>query len=187
MMARFLPFLAAMGLFVTACATAPTTPSEREELRTDALATLEQLERRDPTLRPTLARAAGYAIFPDVGKGGALVGGAFGRGILFVGDVPMGYVELNQASIGAILGGETFTELIVFETANALQEIEDGEFEVGAHASATALTTGAAAAARFEGGIAVFVVPTGGLMVDVSVNGQQISYQPIESEHRIAK
>ena len=178
----------ALAVFLSAgCATAPTTPAERNELHTDAQATVEQLERRDPSLRATLDRAAGYAVFPTIGKGGMLVGGAFGRGVLFVDHEPVGYVELNQASIGAILGGESFAELIVFETPEALLELEDGEFEVGANASATALTTGAAAATRFEGGVAVFVAPRGGLMVDVSVSGQQIDYQPLDPDVGLAK
>jgi len=187
MTATIRTLLAAAVALSAACATAPTTPAERTELHTDAEATLAQLERRDPSLRATLDAAAGYAVFPNVAKGGALVGGAFGRGILFIEDESVGYVELNQASIGAVLGGESFAELIVFEHPESLIELEDGEFELSANASATALTAGAARAARFEDGVAVFIEPRGGLMVDVSVGGQQLSYQPIDSGFRRAK
>ncbi|HLU68324.1 MAG TPA: lipid-binding SYLF domain-containing protein, partial [Kofleriaceae bacterium] len=132
----------------------------------------------DPGLQQILDQAYGYAVFPEIGKGGAIVGGAYGRGIVYEQGRKVGFVELNQGSIGAQLGGQTFSEIIVFSNRAALDRLKAGNFDLGADASAVVLTTGAAAGARFERGVAVFVLPQGGLMVDVSVNGQQLNYQP---------
>jgi lipid-binding SYLF domain-containing protein len=162
-----------------ACATAPKSAPERRALENDAQATLTTMTARDPGLTDLLNRSAGMAVFPSIGKGGFLVGGAYGRGILYEQGKQIGYVELNQASIGAQLGGETFSELIVFETAEALDQLRDGEYNVTGQASATLLTTGAAAKTNFgREGTAIFVMPRGGAMVDVSVAGQRLNFEP---------
>ena len=53
--------------------------------------------------------------------------------------------------------------------------------------SAVALTAGAAGAARFEGGVAVFQLPKGGLMAAAAINGQKLNFQAMsESEAETA-
>lgn len=171
--------IAAAGIFATAaCATAPKTEAGRQSLEARADATLETMLARDPGLRQTLNTAYGYAVFPEIGKGGLLVGGAYGRGVVYEQGRKVGFTELNQASLGATLGGQTFAELVVFRDRAALQRLQGGEFSLGTDASVVALTTGAAATARFKRGVAVFVLPRGGLMVDLSVSGQQLNYRP---------
>lgn len=170
--------VAMLALSVAACAGAPRTATQRENLEESARITLSRMETRDPGLRGVLDDSPGYVVFPSIGKGGAIVGGAFGRGVLFENDRPSGYVELSQASIGAQLGGQTFAELIVVHDANTLRQLKAGTFELGADASVVALTAGAAASTSFKDETTVFVMPIGGLMVDVSVSGQQISYRP---------
>lgn len=170
-------FLAVALVGFTACASAPKTGPERARLETSASDTLSQMIAQDADLQPMLDRSAGYAVFPEIGKGALIVGGATGNGVLYENGQPVGYVMLDEASFGLQAGGETFAELIIFETPEALAQIKRGDFEVSGKVSATALTSGAAAGARFEDGLAVFVLPKGGLMVDVSVAGQQIDYR----------
>lgn len=169
-------------LMVGGCATAPQSPDERQALRSQADATLDSMVARDPGLRPTLDRSYGYVVFPEVGKGGAIIGGAYGRGVVYEQGQQIGFADLTQASIGAQLGGQTFSELILFENEAALQRLKAGNFDVGAQASAVALKAGAAAATRFENGVAIYVMPRGGLMFDVSVAGQQVSFEPTRNQ-----
>lgn len=170
----------AMLALATACGGAPKTTGARISLEQNARATLSEMEARDPSLSGLLQDAYAYVVFPSVGKGGAIVGGAFGRGILYEGDRPTGYVELAQASLGAQLGGETFSELIVLRDRRDVEDIKAGSFKVGGNVSVTALTAGAARAAMHgaERTNAVFLLPRGGLMVDVSVSGQRLDYRP---------
>jgi lipid-binding SYLF domain-containing protein len=163
---------------VGACATAPKTDSERKSLETRADVTLESMRARDPGLPTLLDSSSGYAVFPDIGKGGAIVGAAYGRGVLYEHGRMSGYVELNQGSIGAQLGAQTFSELVVFHDPDAVQRLKTGTFEFGANASAVALTTGASAAATFNNGVVVFTVPRGGVMAELTVSGQKLNYQP---------
>lgn len=161
------------------CATSPPkTEAKRSALQEQAQASLQAMEARDPTLKPTLKAAYGYAVFPAVAQGGAIVGGATGRGVAYQQGKMVGYVELNQASVGAQLGGQSFSELLVFSDPNAFAKLKAGTFGFGADASAVGVTEGAASSARFENGVAAFVMPQGGLMLNLSLNGQKLTYTP---------
>jgi lipid-binding SYLF domain-containing protein len=159
------------------CATAPSTRAERQSLRQDAEATLGAMVARDPALRDVTRTAQAYAVFPSIGKGGALVGGAYGRGILYEGGVATGYVSLQQASIGAQLGGQSFSELLILRNSGDIDALKSGDYTVGANMGVVVLTTAAEAHATFDPNASVFVMPRGGLMVDVSISGQKINYQ----------
>ena len=171
----------AVALLATGCASpAPKTTEERQSLVSEADAAVSTMIAKDPSLRNFLDKAYGYAIFPNIGKAGAIVGGASGRGIVYEQGRPVGYVQLNQASVGAQLGGQTYSELIAFQNDAALNRIKAGDFDMGADVSAVALKAGAAGTAHFEGGMAVFVQPKGGLMAEASIKGQKITFEPMD-------
>lgn len=174
---------ALLVLAAVACSSTPKTVAERQNYEQRAETTLMEMETRDPTLRQLLDQAVAYVVFPSVGKGGVIVGGAFGRGILFENHQPSGFVELKQGSIGAQLGGATFSELVVLNDPYAVQQIKAGKFRFGANVSAVAISAGAARQATFaRHPNPVFVLARGGLMVDVSVNGQSLAYKPFVDE-----
>lgn len=161
-----------------ACATAPKTATERASLESQADATLQSMRAADVALDPLLRSSAGYVVFPDIGKGGLIAGAAYGRGVLYERGQHAGFVELNQASIGAQAGAQSFAELIVFADPVDIAKLKEGEYSIGGNASAVVLTTGAAATTRFEDGVAVFVVPKGGVMAELSISGQKLNYAP---------
>lgn len=166
-------------VMMVGCAHAPASRQGQQAMDARAQATLQAMVAKDPSLRDVLDRSAGYVVFPSIGEGAALVGGAHGVGVVYENGRPTGFATLNQASIGAQLGGQTYAELIVFQTPDALNRLKAGNFNLTASASATALTAGAAAQADFEGGTAVFIQSQGGLMAAANVGGQQISYEPM--------
>ena len=165
------------AMMLPGCSTSPTSPQEKQTLDIDSDATVKDMEVMDPSLKDFLGKADSYVIFPSVGKGGAIVGGAYGRGIVYKGGKVIGYADLSQGSVGATLGGETYAELIAFQTPDALNNFQSNKVEFGATATAIALKSGAAATARWTDGVAVFFKPKGGLMLDASINGQQFTYQ----------
>lgn len=169
-----------LALF-TGCSTAPKTQAEKRSLVAEADAAVASMVAKDPSLRDVIDRSTGYAIFPDVGKAGAIVGGAYGRGIVYERGRPIGFAEVNQGSIGAQIGAQSYSELIVFENEAALSRLKAGNFDLGAEASAVALKAGAAGSARFEGGVAVFQHTRGGLMAAAAVNGQKLNYEAMNS------
>ncbi len=165
------------GLLMS-CSTAPSTSGGRDELLQQATASMSEMSREDPGLDELARRAYGYALFPEVAKGGLVFGGAYGRGVVYEQGQHIGYADLSQASFGLQLGGQTYTELIVFENKASLERLTQGRLDLVAEASAVILKTGAAANARFVDGVAIFVRPIGGAMAEASVGGQQVTYVP---------
>lgn len=140
----------------------------------------------------------GYAVFPSVGSGALAVGGAFGKGRVYVHGRYVGDTKLAQLSIGFQAGGKAYSEIIFFEDKRALDDFESGSFAFGADASVVAITAGANADAATNGasagasagsrdattrgnyhnGMAVFTVAKGGLMYAAAIAGQKFSYEP---------
>jgi lipid-binding SYLF domain-containing protein len=177
--------LAAFGLVglagllaLAACDTAPASPEGKAEMRRTSAEALAQAQRNDPSLVPIIQNAAGYAVFPSIGKGAIGVGGAYGKGDLYQNGAVVGYCDLSQGSIGFQLGGQAYSEIIVFQTRDALETFKNGNFRFDAQATAVALKSGAGANAKFARGVAVFTMDEAGLMYEASIGGQKFSYQP---------
>jgi lipid-binding SYLF domain-containing protein len=140
-----------------------------------------------------------YAIFPNVGEGGFVVGGTVGKGRVYVHGKLVGDCTMGGVSVGFQAGGKVFSEIIFFEDKRALDEFESGSFEFEAGASAIAITAAAGASAGTNGaqanasgsdrnattvtggynkGMAVFTVAKGGLMYAATVGGQKFSFTP---------
>ena len=168
----------------TGCQTTPRNEAKRDALASDATAAIDRMVAIDPAMRSMVDNAYGYAAFPNVGKGGIIVGGAYGHGVVFEKGAQVGYADLTQATIGAQLGGQTFSELILFQTREAMDEFKNNQFAFSANASAVAIKAGAAATARYENGVAVFTHPNGGLMFEASVGGQKFTYSTKDNGDR---
>jgi len=154
-----------------------------EDLRAESKQAIANFKNADSTLAKYFADSAGYAVFPSVGKGGFIVGGARGRGVVFdKGGEVIGQSMMTQANIGAQAGGQTFAQVIFFQTPEALNNFKSGSFSLGADISAVVAKEGASQTAKFREGIAVFALPIKGLMVQATVGGQKFSFQPADME-----
>jgi lipid-binding SYLF domain-containing protein len=161
-----------------ACATAPVSVEGKADIEKDAATTLAAARAADPTLGSVFNSSAGYAVFPTVGKAAAGVGGAYGKGVLYEGGRVVGYCDLTQATVGMQLGGQTYSQIIAFETKQAVDTFKQGNFRFAAQATAVALKSGVGANAQFKEGVAVFTMDETGLMYEAAVGGQKFSYQP---------
>ena len=74
----------------------------------------------------------GYAVFPSVGKGGLVVGGAHGTGRVYAQGKHIGDTSMTQVSVGLQAGGEAFRQIIFFENKTALDQCTIENFEFGA-------------------------------------------------------
>jgi lipid-binding SYLF domain-containing protein len=165
------------GLLV-GCATAPTSRPEREALLTESASTLQRMRTEDPGVGALVRRGSGYVLFPTVSKGGLGVGGAHGQGVLYVQGRHIAYCDLTQATVGLQAGGQSFSELLVFESQGALDRFKAGQLVFATDASAVVLKTGVATAdVPFVEGVAVVVSPIGGAMVEAAIGGQQFTCQ----------
>ena len=121
--------------------------------------------------------AHGYAVFPEVGKAGFIVGGAHGKGQVYEQGKVIGYTSITQGSIGLQIGAQAFSEIIFFKDKTALAAFKEGNYELGADASAVALDKGASAQADYSKGVAIVVFGEGGLMAGAAVGGQKFDFK----------
>jgi hypothetical protein len=146
----------------------------------DVQATLERLEEKDRGLKQFLKKAYGYAVFPSVGKAALVVGGSYGRGEVFERGKMIGVATVAQTTIGVQVGGETYSQIIAFESKETLDRFKKGKLAFAANASAVLVKAGAAAAANYEKGAVVFVYAEGGMLLELSIGGQKFKFKPGE-------
>jgi lipid-binding SYLF domain-containing protein len=163
------------------CATAPASREDKAALVAEVTSRWQQMCTEDPTVTALVQKGYGYGLFPDVGKGGLVVGGAYGRGVVYERGQHIGYSDLTQGSVGLQAGGQSFSDLLVFENKAAFDRFKAGQFGLAADASAVVLKSGVATNARFVDGVAVVVQPIGGVMVEAAIGGQQCTIR--RSEH----
>jgi lipid-binding SYLF domain-containing protein len=132
--------------------------------------------RTDPLLSKLFESAAGYVIFPNVGKGAIGVGGASGNGIVHEHGKVIGKAKMSQVSIGFQFGGQAYRELIFFENQEAMDRFKKNKLEFSAQASAVAAKSGASANAKYREGVMIYTQQKGGLMYEASVGGQKFKY-----------
>jgi lipid-binding SYLF domain-containing protein len=168
-----LPLLAVLSFPALATASGDDTAAIKK-----ADAAVSMFKKVDPSLDKFFKSAKGWAVFPSVGKGAIVIGGAGGKGILYEKGKPVGTTSLTQVTVGLALGGQTFSEIIFFENDLALSKFKGGDFSLAAQVSAVAAASGAAAAAKYTQGVAVFTAGESGLMFEASVGGQGFGYTP---------
>ena len=164
-------------LALAACSTAPHSAEGKSDLRHTSADALQQAQENDPTLRDVIRKSAGYAVFPSIGKGAIGIGGAYGKGDLYQNGAVVGYCDMTQGSIGFQLGGQAYSEILVFQDVAAVDRFKNGNFRFDAQATAVALKSGVGANAKFANGVAVFTMDEAGLMYEASIGGQKFSYQ----------
>ena len=157
----------------------------------------------NPTVAPMMASAYGYAVFPNIGKGGLGIGASHGQGQVYRGGAVTGFTSVTEVSIGFQAGGQAYRQIILFENKAAYDNFTSGNFEFDASASAVALkasaqadagSTGTSAsagdkksagaagdqtAAGYRKGLLVFTIAKGGLMYEASIGGQKYSFDAV--------
>lgn len=143
-------------------------------------AAIANFKTADPGISRFFDNAEGYAVFPSVGKGGAVVGAAYGNGEVYHRGRLVGRSSITQVTLGFQLGGQAYSQIIFFRDRSDLEDFRKGNFEFGAQASAVAVTAGASANAGYSNGVAVFTLTKGGLMYEATIAGQKFNFIPIE-------
>eukprot|EP00579_Thalassiosira_antarctica_P008885 CAMPEP_0201879092 /NCGR_PEP_ID=MMETSP0902-20130614/10056_1 /ASSEMBLY_ACC=CAM_ASM_000551 /TAXON_ID=420261 /ORGANISM="Thalassiosira antarctica, Strain CCMP982" /LENGTH=172 /DNA_ID=CAMNT_0048406845 /DNA_START=152 /DNA_END=670 /DNA_ORIENTATION=+ len=163
--------------------------------------------KKQETLKTYFEQSFGCAAFATVAKGGIFfAGGAYGTGDIYKltdgKEEHAGKVDLVQAILGFVWGGEVYSEIIFFETAEDYARFTLGNLEFSADVKAVALTAAVSANATTLGnqgiqmgltaeqtlvkgfnaldakpeytkGMKVFTLTLGGLMYQATVGGQK--------------
>lgn len=170
----------ALGALTLATPAAAKRGMSDEQLATDVQDAKERFAEKDESFNAALKSLAGYVVFPEISKGGFIVGGAGGRGEVYANGKLIGRAKMSQGSVGAQVGGQKFAEIIFFKSKSALKRFKKNRLELSAQATATAADQGAAATAKYADGVAIIILPTSGLMAEASVGGQKLTFIPLE-------
>jgi lipid-binding SYLF domain-containing protein len=154
-------------------------PAARVAAQADVPPVIAKFKAKDPGMEKIFADAVGNAVFPTVGKGGIGIGGARGKGWVYEGGRIAGKSTLTQVTIGLQLGGQAYSEIVFFQTRQALDNFKQGHLKLDAQASAVALTARASADLAYRNGVAIVTMAKGGLMYEASVGGQKFSFKPV--------
>jgi lipid-binding SYLF domain-containing protein len=158
---------------------AQDTDYELEKKKLEVEQAIQSMVADDPGLERFFADSHGYAVFPNVGKGGFVVGGAHGTGLVYEEGTLVGKSDLKQVNVGLQLGGQSYIQVIFFQGKEDLDRFQAGNLEFSGQASAVAITEGASADIDYTKGVAVVTKAKGGLMYEASLGGQTFKYEPI--------
>jgi lipid-binding SYLF domain-containing protein len=166
-------FLAVILFITVAC----FAQSKKDKIIADATTAKAEFIKTDPKMAGNFETAYGYVIFPNIGKGAVGVGGASGNGVAYEQGAKIGMAKLTQVTIGFQLGGQSYREVIFFESKKDMDRFKENRVELSAQVSAVAAASGASANAKYVEGVMVFTMQKGGLMYEASVGGQKLKYE----------
>jgi lipid-binding SYLF domain-containing protein len=129
--------------------------------------------------RSLLQRAEAVAVFTNVKKGGFIVGGTSGDGVISrrtgASWSPPVYYDMGGADIGLQIGGKQTDYIVVFMTPTALNDLLDDEFELSAAAGVAAGPMGETAAVTTGKESNVYIYSnSGGAFAGATVGGGTI-------------
>ena len=141
--------------------------------------TIARFKQKDSTIDRLFSDSAGYVVLPSVGEGGFIVGGGHGHGEAFArGGAYVGSVTVSELSIGAQVGGQSYSQVIFFETPVDFERLKKNSFQFTGEVLAVAADQGAARNAAYKDGVVTFIIPNKGLMASASVGGQKLDFTP---------
>ena len=163
---------------IASCGPGKSGSGDLDALMQDSRDAQTAMSQADQNVQELFDTAAGYAIFPNVGKGAYIVGGASGNGVVYENGSLIGYSNLKQVDVGLQIGGKAYREVIFFENQDDLDDFKNGEYELSGNATAVIVEKGKSKTISFQDGIAVATMPKAGAMVGVSVAGQRFGFTP---------
>ena len=186
------PLLSQLVLSLTLCTAAalavPTVARAADDLNrrvqaaNDVLLDLRRIP--EQAIPPNLLnRAYAVAVIPNVIKGGFIVGGSFGKGVLMVrrNDGAWSnpaFIKMGNVGIGWQAGAQGADLVLVFKSRQGVDNISRGKFTLGGSASASAgpvgRTTGAMTDGEFKSEIYTYA-RSRGLFAGVSLDGGAIT------------
>jgi lipid-binding SYLF domain-containing protein len=153
-------------------------PMQEQKEKAAVEETITKFKGADPSMKVFFEKAYGYVVFPGVGKGGFIIGGGHGDGWVYEKGRHIGRASVTQLTVGAQIGGQSYSEIIFFADKATLDVFKKGNWELSAQASAIMVKEGASKDASYDNGVAVFTMPKKGAMVEASVGGQKFKYTP---------
>jgi lipid-binding SYLF domain-containing protein len=149
------------------------------ELRRDSAAALRNLTDSETAARLLSEKAKGILVFPSIVKGGFMVGGQIGEGVLWKKSRAVGYYNSVAASYGLQAGIQTFGYALFFMNDAALKQLDDTRgFEIGVGPSIVVVDAGVAKSMTtntLTSDVYAFIFSQKGLMAGIGIQGSKIT------------
>ncbi len=169
---------------VIAAPRAPARPAEADRVQEATTVLGEIMSAPDRAIPESIAgKAEGVAVFPSVLKGGFIIGGHWGRGIVSVRNEETGawsapaFLTIAGGSFGAQIGGQAVDLVLVIMGRRGLNQLLSNQFKVGVDAAAAAGPVGRNAEASTDIQLRAEILSysrSRGLFVGATINGATI-------------
>ncbi len=154
-----------------------------EEIQAGASAALENLYASTPGARALAEKAKAVLVFPEIVKGGFIVAGQYGDGVLRKGGKTDGFYRSVAASYGFQAGIQTFGYALFFMDEESLRYLSESKgWELGVGPSIVIVDAGMGknlSTTTLQKGVYAFIFNQEGLMAGIGIQGTKITrFQP---------
>ncbi len=167
------------ALFALLLLVAGPNRQARAGIEEEARAALVELYRLVPGTEELAKKAKGVLVFPNIVKAGLLIGGEYGKGVLFENGEPAGHYNIVSASYGLQAGAQAYSLALFFMTDEALAYLNNSKgFELGVDAGFAVADVGKGGeltTSNVRDPIMAFVFGQSGLMAGISIEGSKIT------------
>ena len=157
----------------------PAGAAIAEEIDRNAQSTLEKLYLKSPSAKALGEKAKGILVFPSIVKGGFIIGGQYGEGVLLKNGSTAGYYNTVQLSYGLQAGAQKYGYVLFFMSDSAMSWLDKSDgWELGVGPSIVVVDIGAASAATtttLQSQIYAFFINQKGLMAGIGLQGTKIT------------
>jgi lipid-binding SYLF domain-containing protein len=158
---------------------APVLAASAKEIDRKATKALQKLYASTPEAKKLAAKAKGILIFPDIVKGGFIIGGQFGDGALRVNGTTVNYYRSVAGSYGLQAGVQSFGYAMMFMDDASLAYLDQSDgWEIGSGPSVVVVDKGAGktlSSTTLRSGVYAFIFGQKGLMAGVGLQGSKIT------------
>ena len=171
-----------LGVASSVAVAQPADSSESARLRQAVTIFNEIMSAEDKSIpQAILGKAEGIAIFPNTIKGGFVVGGMRGRGVISArtasGWSAPAFMTLTGGSIGLQIGGQAADLILVIMQRRGLESLVRNQFKLGADAAVAAGPVGRDAQASTDLQLRAEILSYSrarGLFAGVTINGSTL-------------
>jgi lipid-binding SYLF domain-containing protein len=172
-------FLASTLAVPAVLRTGTSRAASKHEIDAKVELALKHLLASNPAAKALAESAVAILVFPDIVKGGLIIGGQYGEGALLKGGRTAGYYNTVAASYGLQIGVQSFGYALFFMDEKALAYLDKSEgWEVGVGPTITILDAGKAAnlsTTTAKDDIYAFFFDQKGLMAGLGIQGTKIT------------
>lgn len=164
---------------LSACSTVANSPASQADISASSSQALNKLIRDNPAASAISRQSRAVLVFPEMVKGGLVVGGAYGEGELRKGGQTTGYYTSFTGSWGLQAGAQSYGYAVFLMNDSAIQYLEESDgWEIGVGPTVVVVNAGVAenlSTSTLQDDAYAFIFDQRGLMAGVSIEGTKVT------------